>query len=249
MLYATPETPKPKRLQGAFVSEAEIKRIIRTIKEEADEPCYIDGITEKQKVGGLAGAGFAGTEQEDDLFDEAMTLVAENQKASTSFLQRKLGIGYGRAAKLLDALAEAGVVSEASGPKGREVLITREQFEQIKSRGMSAMPIHRREESKPLDSYLGDEEEDEEEEDEGDIEEEEDDDRGDDDGGEQGEEDEDAEDEERDEDDEEDDDEDSGVQERAEDDDSGNEKKNKGNTDRAKPVRTIEDDEGMYFSR
>lgn len=149
MLYTTAEIAKPKRLQGAFVSENEIRRIVNYIKDRGGEPRYVENITERQKVHGIAGVGLdgAGPEDEDELLAEAKELIINSGKASASYLQRRLSIGYARAARLLDLLEEAGVVGPGSGSKPREVLITREQYDSMINQGTSGAPLHKRAEA------------------------------------------------------------------------------------------------------
>ncbi len=159
MLYLNTELSKPKRIQGAFLSEAEIMRIVRTIKEQAaGVSTYQSGITEKQGgSGALLGIRRADT---DPLYEQAIEVVMAEGRGSTALLQRKLSVGYGRGAKIIDRMVEDGILSSESGSKGRELLIPREQYERLKAQGVSGMPIHRRDETTPPASYLGDEEED-----------------------------------------------------------------------------------------
>ncbi len=162
MLFVTAELSKPKRLQGAFVSENEIKKIVRYIKENGGETDYVEGVTERQKVSGIAGVGMDGGGGDDDeLLEEAKELIINSGKASASFLQRRLSIGYARAARILDILEERGIVSPASGSKPREILITKEQYDNMITQGVSGVALHSMEEAEAPDSYLGDEEEEE----------------------------------------------------------------------------------------
>src|SRR5690606_31523799 len=114
------EVSKPKRIQGAYLSEHEVKRIVSFLAEEVGEPEYIEEVVEKQQT---PTAFMADDEGGDDLFEEAKEIVVHSQKASTSYLQRKLRIGYARAARLMDLLEDAGVVSAQDGAKARDVLI------------------------------------------------------------------------------------------------------------------------------
>ena len=165
MLFTTAEISKPKRLQGAFVSDNEIRRIVNYIKDRGGEPQYIESVTDRQKVKGIAGVGLSGgPEDSDELLEEAKELIVNSGKASASYLQRRLSIGYARAARLLDLLEEAGVVSPGDGSKPREILITRQQYDSMINQGVSGMPLHKREEMAAPEEYL--EEEDELEEDE-----------------------------------------------------------------------------------
>ncbi|MEI6596631.1 MAG: DNA translocase FtsK, partial [bacterium] len=177
MLFTTAEISKPMRLQGAFVSDNEIKRIVNYIKDRSSEPQYIEGITDRQKVKGIAGVGLSGgNEDSDELLEEAKELIINSGKASASYLQRRLSIGYARAARLLDLLEEAGVISGGNGSKPREILITREQYDSMINQGISGVNLHKQEESSAPDDYLPeDEAEEDESEDKEEIEEESDD--------------------------------------------------------------------------
>ncbi len=162
MLFMTPELSKPKRIQGAFLSETEINDIVNYIKEKSGGAEYLEGVTDRQKVSGNAGVGLDGTHgDEDELFEEAKDIIIRAGKASTSMLQRRLSIGYGRAAKILDMLEEAGIIGPVNGARPREVLISREQYE-AEASGVSGQPLHSRRDSRPPESYFGDEDEEEE---------------------------------------------------------------------------------------
>jgi S-DNA-T family DNA segregation ATPase FtsK/SpoIIIE len=168
MLFSTAELAKPKRIQGAYLSDNEINDVVNYIKEKSGEAEYLEGITDRQKVGGVAGVGLDGNYgDEDELFEEAKEIIIKANKASTSMLQRRLSIGYGRAAKILDMLEEAGIVGPPNGSKPREVMISEEQYEAGKA-SLSSFPLHDRAKSVAPSSYLGEDEneEDEEEEDE-----------------------------------------------------------------------------------
>jgi S-DNA-T family DNA segregation ATPase FtsK/SpoIIIE len=156
MLFTTAEIAKPKRLQGAFVSENEIKRIVNYIKDRGGEAQYLEGITDRQKVHGLAGVGLdgVGSEDEDELLAEAKEEIINSGKASASYLQRRLSIGYAHAARLLDLLERVGVVGPGSGSKPREVLISKEQYDNIINQGTAGAPLHKQEEAGAPDEFL-----------------------------------------------------------------------------------------------
>jgi S-DNA-T family DNA segregation ATPase FtsK/SpoIIIE len=155
MLFQTPEIAKPRRLQGAFVSDNEIHRIVSCIKEKAGLFEYVDGITDPQRVRGVAGVGMeGGEEQGDDLAIEAANIIVESGKASATFLQRKLSVGYARAAKILDILEEMGVVGPANGAKPREIMLDRGQLDRFLANPAAGAPLHDREETEPQDEYL-----------------------------------------------------------------------------------------------
>ena len=128
MLYMTASTPKPIRIQGIYVSTKEVERVINTVK--------IAGGGKITEQIGLADEGTEATDEEslaqginleadddggDDLFFEAMTVVRETGKASASLLQRRLSIGYARAAKLLDIMERKGLIGPTDGAKARKV--------------------------------------------------------------------------------------------------------------------------------
>jgi S-DNA-T family DNA segregation ATPase FtsK/SpoIIIE len=126
MLYSCAETPQPERLQSAFISEEEVKKVVEYLRK-----AYIDEIPNTIELSGNIDKGgsslFADnmgsdSEGDDDLYEDARLTVMEAGKASTSYLQRKLGIGYARAAKLIDMLEERGVIGPGNGAKPRDVL-------------------------------------------------------------------------------------------------------------------------------
>lgn len=162
MLLTSAEVSEPKRLQGAFLSEEEIKRIANYIKEKSGKADYLEGVTERQKVKGMGGIGLDGTSgDEDDLFAEAKDLIINSGKASTSLLQRRLRIGYSRAASILDQLEENGIVGPPNGSKPREILISKQQYENLNEQGVSGVSVHEKSESQVPESYLGEDDEEE----------------------------------------------------------------------------------------
>ena len=124
MLYMSPQASTSKRLQAPFVSDEEIKRVVAFLKKQSDEPDYMDEVTEKPKV---SGSSFdfksSGGDGGDELFDEAKQVIVQAGKASASLLQRRLRIGYARAARLIDLLEDAGIVGPADGARPRELLM------------------------------------------------------------------------------------------------------------------------------
>ena len=122
MLFLTAELSKPKRIQGAFISEEEVKNVVEYLKGE-EEPEYDVSIVEK----GISGTYnmFGGpSDDQDALFAEAREVILDAGKASASLLQRRMKIGYARAARILDELESAGIIGPANGAKPREILIT-----------------------------------------------------------------------------------------------------------------------------
>ncbi len=121
MLFLTADMSKPKRLQGAYVSEEEMKAVVNYLKGD-EPPEYDESII--AKGGGTVGTVnmFGGpSDDQDPLFEEAKRIVLESGKASASLLQRRLKLGYARAARVLDELEEAGIVGPADGAKPREI--------------------------------------------------------------------------------------------------------------------------------
>jgi len=122
MLYTSADLSKPVRLQGAYVSEEEISRIVSYLKKE-NEPDYNYAILEKEKMGSIFDGASDGGDDE-PLLNEAAQIVIQAGRASTSLLQRRLKIGYGRAARILDVLEDHGVIGAPDGSKPREILTT-----------------------------------------------------------------------------------------------------------------------------
>ena len=123
LLYLSANSPKPKRIQGALVSESEVKRVVKFIKEQKgkDQPAEED-ITGELKTGMLKFEDSSNSDnQGEELFEAAKEEVIRAKKASASLLQRRLRVGYARAARLLDILEEKGIVGPADGAKPREV--------------------------------------------------------------------------------------------------------------------------------
>ncbi len=124
MLYLSGEMSKPVRVQAPYVSEAEVKKAVSYLRKayEAELDDEIN-LTEAEDPSIFEASVFeAGGDDEDDLFDEARRVVMEAGKGSTSYLQRKLRVGYARAARLMDMLEERGVVGPADGSRARDVL-------------------------------------------------------------------------------------------------------------------------------
>jgi len=130
MLYLSSDMQKPVRIQTAFISEGEVRKVVNYIKSHnAGDLSSIDfggsgtgTSTEANDVIGLINGNFDDDDIDDDLYEDARTAVEEAGRASTSYLQRKLKIGYSRAARLMDVLEAKGVIGGADGSKPREVL-------------------------------------------------------------------------------------------------------------------------------
>lgn len=129
MLYVPPDRPLPTRIQGTYVTNEEIKALIDYLKKtDAGEIKYQEEVTEKY----ITGEEDADGSERDELFDEAATVVIAAGKASTSFLQRKMSLGYNKAARIMDQLERAGVVAPQEGAKPRTILV--HSLEELKAR-------------------------------------------------------------------------------------------------------------------
>ncbi|MDO5516217.1 MAG: DNA translocase FtsK 4TM domain-containing protein [Clostridium sp.] len=130
MLYYPVGESKPLRVQGCFISEEEVEKVISFIKSEQGESSYEEDIIEH--INNTADSkGSHGNEEGDDidpLLDEAINIVVEYKQASTSFLQRKLRVGFNRASRIMDQLEERRIISEKDGSRPRQVLVTKEQL-------------------------------------------------------------------------------------------------------------------------
>lgn len=120
MLYCPVGVQKAKRIQGAFISEEEVEAIVEHIKVVEDEVEYDENIINHIESGVQEDG--SGGEDSDELLDEAIRIVVENKQASTSYLQRRMRIGYNRAARIVDELEQKGVISGPDGSKPRRVL-------------------------------------------------------------------------------------------------------------------------------
>ncbi|MCR4326598.1 MAG: DNA translocase FtsK [Candidatus Roizmanbacteria bacterium] len=125
MLYLSPSSSKPTRIQGPFVTEKEINNLVDFFKKTVPVVHYTTEITENSVKETMTPSGMMvlKSEEDDPLFMRAVELVCQHRKASTSFLQRYLSVGYGRAARLMDKLEGAGVIGPGSGAKPREIRI------------------------------------------------------------------------------------------------------------------------------
>ena len=140
MLYAPLGAGKPQRVQGCFISPEEIEQVVAFVKQSG-EARYDDeviakieeSIQEKDSKGGGRGAAPAetGEEEGDELLPAAVEVVLETGQASVSMLQRRLKLGYSRAARLVDQMEERGIVGPFEGSKPRQLLITRERWQEL----------------------------------------------------------------------------------------------------------------------
>jgi S-DNA-T family DNA segregation ATPase FtsK/SpoIIIE len=126
MLYLAPGTGQPVRVHGAFVSDDEVHRVVTYLKSQG-APNYIDGILEGGALdsdGDPADGSSANVDPESDsLYDQAVAVVLQHRRASISLVQRHLRIGYNRAARLLDQMEQAGLVSGMATNGNRDILV------------------------------------------------------------------------------------------------------------------------------
>ena len=150
-LFVSAELSKPKRLQAAFVGDAEIESVTNFLKEQA-EPDYHPEVVAKQSGNGVLGSVEGDLGDDDELLSEAKILVVRTGKASASFLQRRLRVGYARAARLLDLLEERGIIGPGDGAKPRDVLVSQNDIEQdFATMPEEALPEAEPEEPEPED--------------------------------------------------------------------------------------------------
>ena len=145
MLYAPLGEGKPKRVQGCFISSEEIERVVSFVKEngEADyDESVIDkinaAVAEKEKggaKGGNAAPEQSAADEGDEMLPAAIDVVMETGQASVSMLQRRLKLGYSRAARIVDEMETRGIVGPFEGSKPRQILITKEQWQGLKMKG------------------------------------------------------------------------------------------------------------------
>ena len=139
MLFAPVGASKPIRVQGAFVSDSEVENVTTFVRENNAKAKYNSefinrleeaaaGIGQKKSSGGTDTMAIADVDGGDDKFAAAVKLAVEEGKISTSLMQRRLGVGYGRAAKIIDTMEEMGYVSKPDGNKPRRVLLTAEEY-------------------------------------------------------------------------------------------------------------------------
>ncbi|HEV3445768.1 MAG TPA: DNA translocase FtsK 4TM domain-containing protein [Gemmataceae bacterium] len=133
MLFLQPGTSTLLRAQGTYASDEEISRVVQNLE---CEPCYAQELVQLSTSGKDGDGCFMDTlRARDDLYEQAIQVIIREGRGSVSLLQRALGIGYGRAARLIDFMAEDGIVGNYNGSQAREVLYTPEQWEQVKQAG------------------------------------------------------------------------------------------------------------------
>ena len=138
MLFLSPESSKPIRVQGSYVSQQEIKRTtdyLRNQKETMNDGEEVEDFNETIRSSSTSHSinlDNIESDMEDELYEDAKALVIKQQKGSASYLQRRLRVGYARAARLLDMLEENGIVGPVDGAKPRDVYVVPEDLEDDK---------------------------------------------------------------------------------------------------------------------
>ena len=130
MLLLSANSSNPRRIQGCWVSEAEIQQVAAHWRRQAPEVSYVEGVEGSADADGASvlPGGTTGDADDDELLRQAMAIVVETQLGSTSMLQRKLKVGFARAGRLMDLLEQRGVVGPSQGSKARDVLMTQEEL-------------------------------------------------------------------------------------------------------------------------
>lgn len=136
MLFLQPGTSILLRAQGTYASDKEITNVVGHL--ETEEPCYAAELIQLKSSSDGNGTALDKLRARDDVYEQAIEVVVREGRGSVSLLQRALGIGYGRAARLIDFMAEDGIVGTYNGSNAREVLFTWEDWEQMKAGGQAA---------------------------------------------------------------------------------------------------------------
>ena len=123
-----------QRIQGCWVSEAEVHQIVAHWRRQSRGVSYVEGVEGSEEVKKAIPGGTSGDDSDDELMVKAMAIVVENQLGSTSMLQRKLKVGFARAGRLMDFLEQRGVVGPSIGSRARDVLMTKEELEELEKK-------------------------------------------------------------------------------------------------------------------
>ncbi len=132
MLLVSASSSRAQRIQGSWVDEECVHKVVAHWKRQAKEPLYVEGVADDGSGGGSAGQG--DLDNDDELLHEAMELIVRSGLGSTSMLQRKLRVGFSRAGRIMDLLERRGVVGPSEGSKARTVLMTVDELEELQSR-------------------------------------------------------------------------------------------------------------------
>ncbi|MGL5260093.1 MAG: DNA translocase FtsK, partial [Lachnospiraceae bacterium] len=132
MLFYPQGYPKPARIQGSFVTDSEVSDIVDFLKNQMIGNVYNEEVEEKMSTLSTSNSSIQGVESERDvLFVEAAKFIIDKDKASIGMLQRIFKIGFNRAARIMDQLADLGIVGEEEGTKPRKILMSMSEFEQL----------------------------------------------------------------------------------------------------------------------
>jgi len=129
MLLLPGNSSVSQRIQGSFVSEEEVRKVVAHWRRQAPEVLYVSGVEGDEHHGGGGFGDTSGDDEDEVLLRQAMELVVRSQLGSTSMLQRKLKVGFARAGRLMDLLEQRGVVGPSEGSKARAVLMTVEELD------------------------------------------------------------------------------------------------------------------------
>jgi len=138
MLFLQPGTSDLMRAQGTYASDQEITRVIGHL--ETDEPCFAPELVQL-KPGGEGGSLLERLKSRDELYEQAVDVVVREGRGSVSLLQRALGIGYGRAARMIDYMAEDGIVGTYNGSNARDVLLTPDEWAAVRQGGAAPAKV------------------------------------------------------------------------------------------------------------
>lgn len=130
MLYYPVGEPKPIRIKGPFISDKEVEKVVEFIKSQ-EEAEYDEDIIEEINKEKVENGSKNQDLEKDDLLPKAIELVVENKQASVSLIQRKFKVGYARAARIVDQMEERGIVGKHEGSKPRQVLMTKQQWDEM----------------------------------------------------------------------------------------------------------------------
>lgn len=131
MLFTNGQTPRPRRLQGALIETSEVEKVADFVRMQRAPEYDDEVINQPVQLGSAASGGLSSDDIDDSLYQDAVHMVVDTGKASTSYLQRRFSIGYTRAARLIDMMEEQGIVAQAHGNKPREVLVRPDQHAEI----------------------------------------------------------------------------------------------------------------------
>jgi DNA segregation ATPase FtsK/SpoIIIE, S-DNA-T family len=152
-LLLTADMPTPKRVQGAYIDESETSKVTEFVRLQRPPQYNQEIISQPVQIGGKGGSNndYGSNDDNDEMWRDAVHVVLEARKASTSLLQRRLRIGYGRAARLIETMEEQGIISPADGSRPREVLVS--SMDEVFSTGEDSTIIESpmTEDNEPLD--------------------------------------------------------------------------------------------------